>query len=218
MPEDLNKLTLKEQEEQSTDNANYPYIKIRGGLGWNGSSWVKFAADSSTNATTTIEYEHHEIHSGSHYFVHGFSQVPGINDVLDFTWQMPAGTKWTHWNWTIETSKGLTWYIYENAVATNPLANVVTPMNSNRNVLTASGTVMRMEIQADLATANADTNVTGATVIASGIIGDNRTAGDASRSNEIVLKAGALYCLRTVVTAACNINFDMQWYEHTDKA
>ena len=173
--------------------------------------------DSSTRSLQVIDYEHHEIHSGSHYTVHGFLNIPALNDVLDFTWQMPNTTKWTHWNWAIETSKGVTWYIYEGAVATNALANTITPINSNRNSTNTSDTTMKYELQADLTAANADTDVSGATLIASGITGDNRTAGDANRSNEFILKQGKMYCLRAIATAASDVNFDMQWYEHIDK-
>ena len=186
--------------------------------GYNGTNFHPLRIDASTRSIQTIEYEHHEIHSGSHYFVKGFAQIPALNDVLDFTWLMPDTTKWTHWVWQIDVSKGVTWYIYEDATATNPLANTITPMNSNRNAGNSSGTTMKYEIQADLATANADTNVSGATLIASGIIGDNRIGGNANRSNEIILKQGKLYCLRAIATAASDLNFDMEWYEHTDQA
>jgi len=173
--------------------------------------------DNSTHTLQTITYEHHEIHSGSHYTVHGYVDIPGADDVLDFTWQMPNTTKWIHWNWSIEFEKGCTFYIYEGVIATNPLANPATPINSNRNSLNTSGTIMLYEIQANLAAANADTSVTGSTLLISGKLGDNRTAGDASRENEFVLKQGALYCLRAATTGAGWFNFDMQWYEHTDK-
>ena len=173
--------------------------------------------DKSTGATTTVEYEHHEIHSGSHYFVNGTLTIPALNDVLDFTWQMPNTEKWIHWTWEIETSKGVSWYIYEGATATNPLANTVTPLNSNRNSTNTSGTTMKYEIQADLATANADTDVTSATLLESGVTGDNRTAGNSKRTNELILDQGSLYVIRAVATAASVVNFKMDWYEHTDK-
>ena len=79
--------------------------------------------DASTHTLQTIEYEHHEIHSGSHFFVHGYLDIAGANDVLDFTWQMPDSTKEIHWNWTIDFEKGLEWSIYEDVIATNPLDN-----------------------------------------------------------------------------------------------
>jgi len=177
-----------------------------------------FAQDASTEAATTIEYEHHEIHSGSHYFVQGYVDIPALGDVLDFTWQMPNTEKWTHWVWQIDSEKAITWYIYENVVATNPLANAITPLNSNRNSTNTSGTTMKYEVQADLAAANADTDVTSpAVLLASGSIGDNKTAGAANRQHELVMDQGKLYCLRAVATAAGYLNFDMNWYEHTDK-
>ena len=48
--------------------------------------------------------------------------------------------------------------------------------------------------------------------------GAGRTdSGEASRSNEVVLKQNTIYIMRATATAAGYINFDMDWYEHTDK-
>jgi len=173
--------------------------------------------DPSTHTIQTIKYEHHEIHSGSHYFVQSIQDL-AINNVLDFTWQMPNTAKWIHWTWDIDTEKETAWYVYEVAVATNPLANTVTPVNSNRNSANTSGTTMKYELQASLAAANIDTDVTGATLLSSGISGvKRRLSGSAERNHEVVLKQNTLYCLRAVAAAAGYINFNMQWYEHTDK-
>ena len=173
--------------------------------------------DASTHSLQTIEYEHHEIHSGSHFFVNGYLDILGANDVLDFTWQMPKSTKQIHWTWQISFEKGLTWSVYEDVIATNPLGNTITPYNNNRNSQKTSSTTMKYALQVDLAAANADTNVTGATLLSTGKVGDNRTAGDSERSNEMIMKSGSLYCLRAATTAAGYINFDMEWYEHTPR-
>lgn len=180
------------------------------------SKTVQPRLDSSTHARTTIEYEHHEIHGGSHYFVVGYQDL-AINKVLDFTWLMPNTTKWIHWTWKISTESETNWLVYENVVATNPLANAVTPYNSNRNSANTSGTTMKYELQADLATANADTAVGGATLIESGISGAGKDAGNELRSNEFIMKQNTLYCLRAIATTAGYINFKLEWYEHTDK-
>jgi len=172
--------------------------------------------DASTNALETVEYEHHEIHSGSHYFVTGYVDL-AINHVLDFTWLMPNTTEWIHWTWSISTESETLWQVYEGAAVVNPLANLVTPYNSNRNSVNTSATTMRYEDQVNLAAANADTNVAGATLIGSGISGAGKDAGDAKRTNELVMKQNTLYCLRATATAAGFINFRMNWYEHTDK-
>jgi hypothetical protein len=172
--------------------------------------------DASTHSIQTINYEHHEIHSGSHYTVRGYQDL-AVNNVLDFTWLMPNTTKWIHWNWSIETESETLWQMYETAVATNPLANAVTPLNNNRNSANTSGTTMKFEKQTNLADANADTDVSGATLIGSGISGDSRTAGRVDRSSELILKQNTLYCLRAAATAAGYVNFTMSWYEHTDR-
>jgi hypothetical protein len=75
---------------------------------------------------------------------------------------------------------------------------------------------MRYEVQANLEGANGDTNVSGATLIESGISGAGKNAGDAMRENELILKQNTLYCLRATATAAGYINFKMEWYEHTN--
>ena len=171
--------------------------------------------DDSTASIQTIEYEHHEIHSGSHYFVVGYADL-AINHVLQFTWQMPNTTKWIHWKWSISTESETLWQVYEGGSITNALANEITPLNSNRNSANTSGTTMRYEDHANLADANTD--VTPTTLIQSGISGAGKTGGSEEPSHELVLDQNALYVLRATATAAGFINFSMEWYEHTDKA
>lgn len=173
--------------------------------------------DDSTHTIQTIAYEHHEIHSGSHFFVAGVQDL-AANEVLDFTWQMPNTTEWIHWSWSIECESETTWYVYEGADETNPLANSIYPINSNRNSGHPSATTMKWELQASLAAANADTDVTAAALLETGIVGSGRRSlGNTSRQNEIILKQGTLYCLRALANSAGYINFNLQWYEHTDK-
>jgi len=171
--------------------------------------------DGATNSLQTVDYEHHEIHGGSHYFVVGYVDLANAH-VLDFTWQMPNTTKWIHWTWHISTESETLWQVYENVVATNPLANAVTPYNSNRNSGNTSGTTMKYEDQANLAAANADTDVSGGTLLMSGISGAGRDAGEAERAHELIMDQNVLYCLRATANAAGYVNFSMQWYEHTD--
>ena len=76
---------------------------------------------------------------------------------------------------------------------------------------------MKYELQTNLAAANTDTDVTAATLIQSGISGAGKDGGEAARTSEVVMKQNTLYCLRATATAAGFVNFNMQWYEHTDK-
>ena len=172
--------------------------------------------DPSTHTLQTIEYEHHEIHGGSHYFIIDASEL-AINEVFDLTFQTPNTTKWTHWIFTLDVTGETEWFIYEGATATNPLAGAVTPRNNNRNSANTSGNTLRAELQASLAAANADTAVGGATEIAHGVLGANKQGGNVDRGAEIVLKQNTLYCMRAIANAATIVAFKMEWYEHTDK-
>jgi len=169
--------------------------------------------DDCTQTLQTIGYEHHEIHSGSRFFIGGYADM-SINQVVDFTWQMPNTLKWTHWTWKISTESETNWLVYETAVATNPLANVLTPLNNNRNSANTSGTTMRFELQANLAAANTDTDVSGALLMDSGISGAGRDSGSEHRHDEVVMKQNTLYCLRAIASSAGYMNFHMGWYEH----
>lgn len=181
-------------------NQDFPFLNVKG---------------NGVNAVKSIDYEHHEIHSGNHFFVQGYQDL-SINQVLDFTWLMPNTTKWIHWTWEISTESETLWQVYETAIVTNALANSAVILNSDRNSAVISGTTMKYEVQADLATANADTNVATATLIGSGISGTGKDSGMSKKEHELILKQGTLYCLRATATAAGFINFNMQWYEHTN--
>ena len=173
---------------------------------------AKVRIDASTSSLQTVAYEHHEIHGGSHYFVVSHQDL-AINNVLQFTWQMPNTTKWIHWTWKIDTESETLWQVYEGGSITNPLANAVTPLNSNRNSGNTSGTTMKYEVHAN--TAAADVDVTPTTLIESGISGAGRDGGEDVRGHEVILKQNELYVLRATATAAGFVDFSMQWYEHT---
>ena len=189
---------------------------LRGRWGSGDGEIADIRIDSSFNAIATVPVQHKEIHDGSHYFVAGSADL-AINDVLDFTWLMPAGPKEIHWTWKIDTAVEYLWQVYENAVATNPLANAITPYNNNRNSTNESATTMKFELQADLAAANTDTAVGGATLLESGTSGAGKQSGNIDRGSELVMMFSTLYCLRATANAAGHISFQMQWYEHTPK-
>ena len=64
--------------------------------------------DASTNSLQTIEYEHHEIHSGSSYYLEGHVQLEDTGTTTTRVKLMtPVGTKWGHFTWSI-TSNGIT--------------------------------------------------------------------------------------------------------------
>jgi len=97
------------------------------------------------------------------------------------------------------------------------LTTAITPFNNNRNSGNTSGVTCRFEKHANLAAANTKINVAAATLLASGISGAGKEGGTVGRSNEVVMKQNTIYVFRATANAAGYINFDMEWYEHTDK-
>ena len=64
-------------------------------FGWNNTSWREVKIDASTRSLQTIGYEHHEIHSGSHYYVCGFETL-ALNAFTEFYFTTPITSKEVH--------------------------------------------------------------------------------------------------------------------------
>lgn len=202
-----------------TPGATPDQVEIQGLI--NDTDLRTLRVDPSSNSLQIIDYAHHEIHGGSHYFVVGTQDLTA-GDVLDFQWTIPDTTKWIHWVWSIDCEDEVEWFVYEGVTITNPLANDITPLNSNRNSVKTSGTTMKFELHGNLAAANADTDVSAPAIL----LKTGKTkgggfftpgGGQAGRESEVILKQDTVYCLRAIAGGAGFINFDMEWYEHTDK-
>jgi len=183
---------------------------------YDGTNYDKVRIDPATNSLQTVDYPHHEIHNGSHYFVTSYQDL-AINNVLQFTFQTPNTTAWVNWVWVLSAESETLWQVYEGGTINNPLANAVVIRNNNRNSINTSDVTARYELHANLAAANTDVTVAAGNIIESGIIGSGRDAGSTGRDSEIVMKQNQLYVMRATATAAGYVNFNMQWYEHQNK-
>ena len=179
-------------------------------------SFQPLRLDKATNSLQTIDYSHHEIHAGSHFFIADVVDL-SINNVYDMVLTTPDTTQYIHFTFTIASEAETEWYIYEGAVETSAGA-AVTPLNNNRNSATASTAVVKAQTNASLANANADTDVTTATQLMHGIMGAGKTGGAESRESELILDRNAKYCFRAVANTAGYVDFVAQCYEHTDIA
>ena len=171
--------------------------------------------DASTHTLQVINYNHHEIHAGSHYFVEDVADLT-IDDVFDVQWISPDSTKWSHFTFVLSCESETEWYIYEG-VSISVTGTALTPRNNNRNSGNTSNVVMYSISNTSEANANSDTPTAGATAIAHGIVGAGRDGGVGDRTREIVFEQATIYCLRAIANTAGYINFLMKWYEHTDK-
>jgi len=172
-------------------------------------------SDASTESIMTISYEHHEIHAGTHFFHNDIHDL-AINNVLDYQFTTPDTTKFAHFLASFNTESETEYYLYEGATI-NVAGTDAGCFNSNRNSATTCTINIDELTNTNLANANADTDVSGATVLKHGIIGGGKEGGEKNRSNEIVLKRNTIYVLRFIANSAGYVNTDFEWYEHTDR-
>jgi hypothetical protein len=163
--------------------------------------------DIATHSLQTIEYEHHEIHAGSHYFICDYDSSIANNETIEFVLTTPDTTSWTHMSLDFSSILGVSLEVYEGASAIVG-GTSVTAINNNRNSANTSG----MTILKD------PTSITDGTRIAGFLAGANRTGGFQQRDREIILKQNTTYLFRFTSLANSNaISFCGEWYEHTNK-
>lgn len=163
---------------------------------------VPAEVDNSTHSIQTIEYEHHEIHSGSHFEVSDFTSS-GTTFVLT----TQDSTKWAHFLFEFSGTADTAVYLYEGTTSASG-GTSITPVNNNRN-----STVTSMMTVVQDPTAG---GATGAAIeIVAYSVGTNKLSGASSRNKELILKQNTHYSL--VMASAGVISYELEWYEHTAK-
>lgn len=165
--------------------------------------------DASTRAVETIDYEHHEIHSGSHYNVCDYSAAAlGSGAVIEFLFTTPDTAEWSHLTFSVFSATGATIELYSGATGiTNGTA--ITAFNNNGNSTNTSNVTILQD---------PDGIASDGVRVAGFLAGAGRNAGFASRSKENVLTQGSTALVRITSLAAQNqISWCAEWYEHTNK-
>lgn len=175
----------------------------------------KSGIDASTEVLESIIYEHHEIHSGSNYEIQEVVDL-AINNVRDIRITTPNTTEYGHFIFGGQCENETEYYLYEGVTIVTA-GTSITPLNNNRNSVNTSSMTADYIDNTSVANANADTTVAGSTTLKHGVIGSGRSGGENSHDREIILKANTVYCLRIIANAAGYSNYDLSWYEHTDK-
>ena len=170
---------------------------------WDGSNEIP--SDGITNALRTIDYPHHEVHAGSHYYIEGFTTLANAG-TLYVKLVTPDTTKWSHFLWIINSSGILTTTLVEAPTGGLTGGSVAPIFNSNRNSANTSGNVVTTGV----------TVPTGGTIISQSSWGSRSgSGGGQSRDAEIILKQNTTYGRTFLSGAASNIvNFRASWYEH----
>jgi len=167
----------------------------------------KDGIDAATNTLQTITYEHHEIHSGSHFNHCDFSLNESSGATIEFAMTTSNTTKWIHLLFELYASEGASLELYEGSSAVVG-GTAITPRNNNRN----SANVSSVTLIKDPA------SITDGTRAAGFLAGGGKTAGATTRGKEYVLAQNTTYLVRITSLAVSNdISWCAEWYEHTNK-
>lgn len=164
-------------------------------------------SDKVTHALVTLPYEHHEIHEGDSFFVHGSFDV--TTSVTTFLVITPNTVTTSHLIFGFKAPAEYSVLLSENAsVSSNGTA--LPSFNSNRNSVKTAGTLFFV----------GPTLVnTGTTLWQEKLGSGNTESGQFSHEDEILLKTNTKYFFTANKVAAGTqyLNYIFHWYEHTSK-
>ena len=169
--------------------------------------------DSTTGAMSTVDYAHHEVHSGS-YFEYVNAQELTNAQTVSFVVVTPNTTKWAHFGFEIEGEAEFDLQMFEGATpsAVGTVVSAPAVINANRNVSDVHTTLIYH-------TPTLGGGSKG-TLIRRFHSGSGKAAGGkAGTPNEIILKQNTKYWFDlTNATSSDNwISWYIAWYEHTNK-
>ncbi len=187
---------------QSTDT-----VKI-----WDGTNIFK--TDGATNAIQSISYPHHEIHSGSHFFIQSWEELDN-NDTLSFGTFTHDTTRWKHMLFLLDCTGRIEFEIYEGSIFDTTSGIGFDPVNNNRNSTKASTLLVRHNPNFTSAG-----TLLGKTNIGFALNNNPRSAigNKSGRDGELVLKQNEYYRWHFVSDNNDNyVSFLAEFYEHINK-
>lgn len=172
------------------------------------------ATDAVTNAVTTVSYEHHEVHSGSHFSYNNAQDLTN-GQTVSFLVVTPDTTKWSHFGFLLDGEAEFDLQMFEDATPDADGSAVSSPavINSNRN----SATTPTLTITSGPTVGGGSKG----TLIKRWHSGNGKQAGgSAGTGSEVVLKQNTKYWFDLTNSTTSNnfLSWDVEWYEHTDKA
>ena len=179
---------------------------------------ARAAVDETSWATTVVDFEHHELHSGDAFHASGTVDLAASGTVICL-FRTPNTTKWCHVIpvVTSEVETAATWYegfavgtAHGGTVGTSVIAK-----NRNRNSSTAAGATVYSG--ATVGTASPGTS---GSVLQQWHWGSGRDVGGEARGvTEWIGKQNTWYMLEIInqsASAANYVTWQFEWYEHTD--
>ncbi len=175
--------------------------------------WTKQEGDAVTGAMTTVDYAHHEIHSGSFWHVSDESADIGgeTGDHITIQFTTPAASSGlVHALFNTNSSGAYLWTLREGQTGGGTGGGALTAYNRRRSSTTTHG----MTILKDSSLG------TGGTVLEQfnfGALGGLFASGGQGRHAEWVLAPATIYQARVYVAAAQTAEISMDFYLHTDR-
>jgi len=188
--------------------------------------YAKLRADASTSTLQTIEYAHHEIHSGSTFRVqHNDDAIPatGSTGELVIAFFVPDQSKEPHMIWEFVHQGDMTMKVLEGVTFNASAGTDRAPKNSNRNssrtsILQGKATGSLVSDYVTVGENSADSIYSGGTVISlKRNYSEKNSAGEGSRRSEVILKTNTNYAfvLANNETTSQGGQIRLEWYEHT---
>lgn len=162
--------------------------------------------DAYSNSLEIIDFEHHEVHDGNHFFyTDAFTLASAGTQYYMLT--TPNTTKWTHLTFCGTGSAITQIELYESGDRTGTLAQTIS--NNDRNSATAATLVVHKNISGGTTDGNL------IWIIKSGsATNQSRSPLVALRQNEIILKQNTKYLIKFTSGTNDNLcNLQLEWYE-----
>jgi hypothetical protein len=170
--------------------------------------YLKIRADASTSSLQTVDYAHHEMHAGSHYFIKTFLEETGGTGATNyFAFTTPDSDLQIHAKAKLAPDVDTEINIYEDADITGG-----TPIVGMNNCRCSTNVAQLAPVAAPTVNSN------GTLMWAARNGGGREAVGVAPGLNyEIIVKRNTTYLFEIIkrTTADLILDIDFFWYEHT---
>lgn len=182
--------------------------------------------DRSTKAITTVDYPHHEIHSGSHYTItYGVADLGAMttpNDAITLTFTTADTESHPHMVLLFNSVGGALCRFREGGSGGASPTGAITCKNNNRNSSKTSG-LLDISSVAGQVSYDAGLDTGGILLVDEYVAGatsnQNKAGGgaDGGARYEWVLKRNTRYQISLFSTASAAASIVLHWYHHTPK-
>lgn len=205
------KISIEELETGISDNTK-TQLKTSSYMKTGDTTFQVPRLNPQTHAQNTIDYAHHEIHSGSHFFWTDYDTDVDTGAPKYYRITTPNTTKWAHMLFILYSEGVGTWQLFENPTV-NAAGTPATLLNNDRNSLTAATLVIAPD-----PTSTADGTLIKTWRTGSGTNASTRVGTESRGESELILKQNEDYFLKfTPDSDNAKVKLELEWYEHINK-